>query len=64
MTGTAVNRSKKEVWLFRRGTNRGVCVFPSTTATIANTEHIVTNATASNVDIAELNFNDSAQNKS
>jgi hypothetical protein len=65
ITGTAVKRSKKVVSWSKRGTNLGVCVFPSTRAIIANTEHIVTNAIVSRVDTAELNFNDSVQiNKS
>lgn len=59
MTGTAVKRSKNEVWWSKRGNILGVCVFPSARATIANTEHIVTNATARRVDTAELNFKDS-----
>ena len=59
MTGTAVNRSKKEVCWSKRGTSLGDCVLPSTIATIANTVHIVTNATARRVDTAELNFKDS-----
>lgn len=62
MTGTAVKRSKKDVWWSKRGTNLGDCVFPSTSATIAKTEHVVTNATARRVDTAELNFNDSVIN--
>lgn len=63
MTGTAVNRSKKEVWWSKRGNNLGACVFPCTRATIANTEHIATNATARRVDIAELNFKDSGKHQ-
>lgn len=62
-TGTAVNRSKNEVWLSKRGNNLGVCVFPCTSAKIANPQHMPTNATARRVDTAELYFKDSISSK-
>jgi len=62
ITGTAVNRSKKVVCWSKRGINLGDCVLPSAIAITANTVHVVTKATARRVDIAELNFNDSATN--
>lgn len=58
-TGTAVNKSKKDVWLSNPGTNLGVCVFPCTKATIAKPEQMATNDTARRVDTAELYFKDS-----
>lgn len=62
ITGTAVNRSKKEVCSSKRGINLGDSVLPSIIAITANTVHVVTKATARKVDIAELNFKDSATN--
>lgn len=61
MTGTAVNKSKKEEpwWWLNSGNSLGGCVFAAIKAAIAIAEHIPTNATARSVDIAELNFNDS-----
>jgi len=62
ITGTAVNRSKKVVCWSNRGINLGDCVLPSIIAIMANTVQVATKATARKVDIAELNFNDSATN--
>lgn len=58
MTGTAVKRSKKEVWVSNSGSNLGLCAFPSKSAEIAITELMATNTTARSTDIAEVNLKD------
>lgn len=61
MTGTAVNRSKKDVCWSNSGINLGFLVLPWTKAIIAITEHIATKITARRTDTAELNLNDSVK---
>lgn len=62
-TGTTVNRSKNEVCWSKCGISLGICILPAKRAAIAIPEHMTTNATARRVDIAELNFKESADHQ-